>query len=111
MHGDTAPYNAAIEQVMSDRDRHDVHAASDALEAIAKAPGVADAIETIDGIGERSAHPQDLGALATDQACPQVDAAYRLGVAMGLVFSRMTKSAPAFRLLKFEPADRTDTDR
>jgi hypothetical protein len=55
---------------------------------IAEAPGVSDAIESIEGIDELSRHAYDLGALATDQVCPQVDAAYRLGAAMGLLYAR-----------------------
>jgi hypothetical protein len=86
-------YGDAIREVMPAEHRADVEACADVLERIAKAPGIEEAIEALQLDKENPQRPTDLGAVATQHAWPQVDAAYGLGVAMGITFARQMGGA------------------
>jgi hypothetical protein len=93
MNANSEHYNEAIKQVMSANDRHRVEGAAETFETIASNPVVRDVIDTLHLDNAVTSNTWDLGALATEHAYPQVDAAYRLGVAMGIVFSRTVDGA------------------
>jgi hypothetical protein len=86
----------ALDRVMGPEYARTVAACLDQLNHIASDDLVAAAVQAMD-LSEYEANSStpshDFGAIASLHAWPQADAAYRLGVAMGLVYARLIGGA------------------